>query len=166
MHRVRLSQAVASVDSICHRGLRASSPTRPARFSALPLLQAIHIPSMNLGRRAGVLAQPVHFPIPVASRGGARPPWATGADRPFGQGFDVVKRMPAKTASRHFEAFPGSELTPEQVEFGKAIDRYKRTNHRPYPSWDEILAVALSLGYRKVAESRPVRPPPVHSFEF
>jgi hypothetical protein len=47
----------------------------------------------------------------------------------------------------------GSEYTAEELEFLKAIDRYKRERQRPHPSWREILAVARSLGYRKVAEA-------------
>jgi hypothetical protein len=47
------------------------------------------------------------------------------------------------------EEFPGSELTAEQVEFGKAIERYKRDHLRPYPEWWEVLMVFKSLGYRK-----------------
>ncbi len=44
----------------------------------------------------------------------------------------------------------GGELTAEQVEFGKAMDRYKREYNRPYPNWIEVLNVARSMGYRKV----------------
>lgn len=33
-----------------------------------------------------------------------------------------------------------------------AVDRYKRVHGRPYPTWAEILAIALNLGYRKVAK--------------
>lgn len=43
----------------------------------------------------------------------------------------------------------GSEYTPDQVEFLRAVDRYKREHRRPYPTWAEVLAVAKSLGYRK-----------------
>ena len=34
----------------------------------------------------------------------------------------------------------------------KAMDRYKRENRRPFPTWSEVLEVLRSLGYRKVAE--------------
>jgi hypothetical protein len=33
-----------------------------------------------------------------------------------------------------------------------AIDRYKRKNARPFPTWTEVLEVIKALGYRKVAE--------------
>ncbi len=40
------------------------------------------------------------------------------------------------------------DYTPEELAFLKAIDRYKAKNHRPHPSWREVLAVIHSLGYR------------------
>lgn len=54
-------------------------------------------------------------------------------------------------------AEPGSqvlyerEYTGEEMEFMLAVDRYKRENRRPFPTWAEVLAVARDLGYRKVA---------------
>jgi hypothetical protein len=39
----------------------------------------------------------------------------------------------------------------DELEFLKAVDRYKRERHRPHPTWREILKVLVSLGYRKVA---------------
>jgi len=43
-------------------------------------------------------------------------------------------------------------MSDEQFEFLMAIDEYKRTNTRPFPTWTEILEVIKALGYRKVAE--------------
>ncbi|VTR92806.1 Uncharacterized protein OS=Planctomyces maris DSM 8797 GN=PM8797T_17994 PE=4 SV=1 [Gemmata massiliana] len=34
----------------------------------------------------------------------------------------------------------------------KAMDRYKRENRRPFPTWSEVLEILRSLGYRRVAE--------------
>jgi hypothetical protein len=45
----------------------------------------------------------------------------------------------------------GSEYSDEELDFLRAIDAYKRINGRPYPTWPEVLAVAKSLGYRKVS---------------
>lgn len=39
--------------------------------------------------------------------------------------------------------------TAEELEFLKAIDRYKRLHRRPHPNWAEVLRVARDLGYRK-----------------
>ena len=45
---------------------------------------------------------------------------------------------------------PRSSYTPEEREFIMAMDRYMRENRRPFPTWHEVFAVLLSLGYRKV----------------
>ena len=42
-------------------------------------------------------------------------------------------------------------MNEEQLDFIKAVDEYKRVNHRPFPSWTEILDIVLYLGYRRVA---------------
>lgn len=48
--------------------------------------------------------------------------------------------------------------TDDQLEFLKAIDAYKRLRHRPHPTDAEVLAVARSLGYRKVADPDQLLP--------
>jgi hypothetical protein len=65
--------------------------------------------------------------------------------------------MPRLTAARYEENFPGSDYTDEEREFLQAIDRYKHTYDRPFPTWREVLRVAEALGYRKVAAPRPIR---------
>jgi len=40
-------------------------------------------------------------------------------------------------------------LTLEEIEFVRAIDRYKRKFNRPFPTWSEVLAVVKELGYTK-----------------
>lgn len=45
----------------------------------------------------------------------------------------------------------GGEYTADEREFMLAMERYKRENHRPFPSCCEVLQVLASLGYRKVA---------------
>ncbi len=41
------------------------------------------------------------------------------------------------------------ELTLEEIEFVRAIDRYKRKFNRPFPTWSEVLAILKDLGYTK-----------------
>ena len=41
------------------------------------------------------------------------------------------------------------ELTLEEIEFVRAIDRYKRKFDRPFPTWSEILAIVKELGYTR-----------------
>jgi ribosomal protein L25 (general stress protein Ctc) len=48
------------------------------------------------------------------------------------------------------------DYTEEELEFMKAMERYKRENRRPFPTWSEVLEVLRSLGYRRVAEPTPL----------
>jgi len=45
------------------------------------------------------------------------------------------------------------DYSDDESEFMKAMDRYKRENRRPFPTWSEVLEVMRSLGYRRVAEA-------------
>lgn len=44
------------------------------------------------------------------------------------------------------------DYSDEETDFMKAMDRYKRDNRRPFPTWSEVLEVLRALGYRKTAE--------------
>jgi hypothetical protein len=44
------------------------------------------------------------------------------------------------------------EMTPDQFEFLRAVNEYKQVNHRPFPTWTEVLDIITALGYRKVAQ--------------
>jgi len=57
------------------------------------------------------------------------------------------------------EVFPGADYTDEERVFLMAMERYKRERRRPFPTWREVLRVVYSLGYRRVAEPRPPKPP-------
>lgn len=69
--------------------------------------------------------------------------------------------MPKKRARRSPKESGGSILAtlPEQVvetasdaetlEFLQAIDTWKRTAGRQFPSWSEVLDIVKSLGYAK-----------------
>jgi len=43
----------------------------------------------------------------------------------------------------------GLEVDDEVLEFIRALDRFKKANNRPFPSWSEVLFVLKELGYRK-----------------
>ncbi len=48
------------------------------------------------------------------------------------------------------EIWPGWDYSDEEREFLIAIDRYKRTRGRPFPTWREVLNVLRELGWQKV----------------
>ena len=62
------------------------------------------------------------------------------------------KRGPGVRRSVERKAAEEGEMTDEQFTFLMAIDDYKRSNQRPFPTWTEVLEVVKALGYRKVAE--------------
>lgn len=43
------------------------------------------------------------------------------------------------------------DYQPDEVEFMRAMDDYKRRSGRQFPTWSEVLEVLRDLGYRKVA---------------
>jgi hypothetical protein len=95
------------------------------------------------------------MPIAVERRGRAARDNSSAVAQP--------KEAPSERRSRHIpaatdrrKASPEVAATtvaePEDSTFMKAMDRYKRENRRPFPTWSEVLEVFRSLGYRKVAE--------------
>lgn len=65
------------------------------------------------------------------------------------------RRTDRRTGERRRQIDPTTcerDYDVEEIEFMKAIDEYKRDFCRPFPTWSEVLEVAKSLGYRKVAE--------------
>lgn len=44
------------------------------------------------------------------------------------------------------------DYQPEEIEFMRAMDDYKRRSGRQFPTWSEVLEVLRDLGYRKVAQ--------------
>lgn len=51
---------------------------------------------------------------------------------------------------------PQTEVTTEVLDFIKALDDYKKSKNRPFPTWSEVLEVLKQLGYRQVEEARPI----------
>lgn len=62
------------------------------------------------------------------------------------------RRGPGRRLADDRKAAEEGQMSDEQFDFLMAIDEYKRTNSRPFPTWTEILDVIKALGYRKVAE--------------
>lgn len=43
-------------------------------------------------------------------------------------------------------------LSSEELQFIKAIEKYKQENSKLFLSWTEVLKILKELGYRKVAQ--------------
>ncbi len=41
------------------------------------------------------------------------------------------------------------EMTDEQFEFVMAIEKFKKINNKPFPTWTDVLHVIRKLGYSK-----------------
>jgi len=61
------------------------------------------------------------------------------------------RRGPGRRLTEERKSAEEGQMSDEQFEFLMAIDNYKRTNSRPFPTWTEVLEVIKALGYRKVA---------------
>lgn len=70
-----------------------------------------------------------------------------GMDRRRGPG---IRRSPERKAAEE------GEMTDEQFDFLLTIDRYKRENKKPFPTWTEVLDVIKAMGYRKVADPQSI----------
>lgn len=62
------------------------------------------------------------------------------------------------TAFPHASPIHEYEHSADELEFIKAIDRYKCEHNRMFPTWGEALAVLKGLGYRKGMPLPPVNP--------
>jgi hypothetical protein len=83
----------------------------------------------------------------------------TSADRrkaPPAAGYQGVERRQddRRKVERRRQIDPTTcerDYQPEEIEFMKAMDDYKRRSGRQFPTWSEVLEVIRDLGYRKVA---------------
>ena len=86
-----------------------------------------------LDQRCGLDRRRQNIPVAVERR--------SGQDRRRGPG---IRRAEERRAAEE------GEMTDEQFEFIKAVDKYKRLHSRPFPSLTEVLEIAKRLGYKKV----------------
>lgn len=66
-----------------------------------------------------------------------------GPERRLGQRRKVERRrqIDPTTCERDY--------TPEEIEFMRAMDEYKRKSGRQFPTWSEVLEVLKALGYKR-----------------
>jgi hypothetical protein len=95
---------------------------------------------------------------------GGTPPPGTVVDRRLGLDQraqpkrDMVTGLErARGAGRRLSDFTKAaeegEMTPEQFLFLMAIDAFKKSNDRMFPTWTDVLEVIRLLGYRKTMAS-------------
>lgn len=64
------------------------------------------------------------------------------------------------TAGTSLTNVPKVDVTDAEADFGLTLDAYKRLAHRPHPTYGEVLAVIVALGYRLVAPPAPLKQRP------
>ena len=67
------------------------------------------------------------------------------------------RRGPGHRLTAERKSAEEGQMTDEQFGFLMAIDRYKKENQKPFPSWTEVLEVIRAMGYRKVAEPQSLK---------
>jgi len=62
------------------------------------------------------------------------------------------RRGPGKRLTDERKSAEQGQMSDEQFEFLKAIEKYKRQNNRQFPTWTEVLEVVKALGYQRVSQ--------------
>lgn len=75
----------------------------------------------------------------------ARPAGKSGQSKPAAAAIDPLADIEEPDRSAPALA----EVDAEALEFIAAIDRFKKENGRPFPSWSEILLIVRQLGYKR-----------------
>ncbi|TWU09077.1 hypothetical protein CA54_43170 [Symmachiella macrocystis] len=78
------------------------------------------------------------------------------ADQPSGENDAAGTAVAAKTSrpkvERRRQIDPTTcerDYTDDEIEFMKAMDKYKRSSGRQFPTWSEVLEVVRGLGYNR-----------------
>jgi len=93
---------------------------------------------------------------PSAPDPGAEPPLVDRRKRNIPVAIDRRRQNAAekrRTSERRRLIDPTTcerDYNDDETTFMRAMERYKRENRRPFPTWSEVLEVLMSLGYRKV----------------
>jgi hypothetical protein len=93
---------------------------------------------------------------PSAPDSGAEPPLVDRRKRNIPVAIDRRRQNAAekrRTSERRRLIDPTTcerDYNDDETTFMRAMERYKRENRRPFPTWSEVLEVLMSLGYRKV----------------
>jgi hypothetical protein len=81
----------------------------------------------------------------------AKPEPATAAPSPSATEPHRLERPPKPPRRRRIDPTTfEKQYTDAEVEFMNAIQRFKVESGRPFPTYREVLQIALKLGYRKV----------------
>jgi len=141
-------------------GQRPKSGPREQRQPSVPALEGTETQCSQ----GGQVPTSVHGYTGPDRRGGeAGPPPGSGViDRRLGLDRRLTsdsnpdlnrRRGPGRRLSDFTKAAEEGEMTKEQFLFLMAIDEFKKTNQKAFPTWTDVLEVIRLLGYRKTMSS-------------
>jgi hypothetical protein len=108
---------------------QTNSPPLEFDFSSYPSNSLFH-ERRNGTERRGRAAQADEKACPAASRGGER---------------RAKKERRRRIDPTTFE----KQYTDEEMEFMNAMQRFKELSGKPFPTYGDVLKVAIAIGYRK-----------------
>jgi hypothetical protein len=111
-------------------------------------------PGTVIDRRLGIDRRDLKDPRLEGSADSGKPAGDPNSD-PTSEGFTGLERRRGR--GRRLSEFTKSaeegEMNPEQFLFLMAIDAFKKSNDRMFPTWTDVLEVIRLLGYRKTMPS-------------
>ena len=63
------------------------------------------------------------------------------------------RRGPGRRRTDFMKAAEEGEMTPEQFHFIAAVEAFKKSNAKMFPTWTDVLEVVRLMGYRKTMPS-------------
>ncbi|GAB6165451.1 hypothetical protein JCM19992_14510 [Thermostilla marina] len=123
---------------------KRTTKTRTAEEAAREIMEELGPDTVTLDRRS-----PKSKPV-------------KGGRRATDKASDKLALKPRPKVQRRRQIDPTTcerDYTPEEIEFMVALDEYKRTSGRMFPTCSEILEVLRNLGYRKVTDAQESAPP-------
>ena len=129
-------------------GLYGQNRGRPAKYCSAKCCNTFNLRRARERRKAALQ------PVPAAA---LAPVPASVAPKPHQNGRALAHQRHAEGVRRGIDPTTCErEYSSEEFEFLKAVERYKRECKRPWPTATELLQIAVSLGYRKVAPAGPL----------
>jgi hypothetical protein len=123
--------------------MSSATATRPRRAKK---------PGGKASKRKRAAAGPAATPVAAAKSTEVRPADGKPSERAGKKPKPPPPPVDAARPKPKMRASPPPvdlEIDPDVLQFIKAIDDYRATHDRPFPSWSEVLYVLKRLGYRK-----------------
>ncbi len=112
------------------------------------------LPDANSGDNKGGFSPDLHA---IDPRSGSVVDRRNGADRRQLSGSSPTnlerRRGPGRRLTEFVKSAEEGEMNPEQFLFLMAIDAFKQSNGKTFPTWTDVIEIIRKLGYRKTMPS-------------